>query len=47
MKNKYSSGKSKEMQMDIDELRQKYLNMPPYVYDVPSNEDHLFTAKEK
>ena len=31
--------------MNLDELRQKYLNMPPYVYDVTIGDD-LFTEKE-
>ena len=31
--------------MNLDGLRQKYLNMPPYVYDVTIGDD-LFTEKE-
>jgi len=39
--------KNEELNNDIDELRQEYLNMSPYVFDIVINEDHLFTAKEK
>jgi len=32
--------------VNIDELRQTYLNMPPYTYDV-ANIDDIFTEEEK